>query len=169
MRELKGIIEKKEWLSRGFFPAFRYAWIGGLALSFLLMPEPFLVLSAGGKKLFISLSEGEKIFYSYIHSYTLSSVEDCWIFKEGKLYLLGERVFSGGAGNPSGDEGRYILREDGSMIFYGIWRKLPNHIYIRVSKRYKNLISIRGEVYKLAEIFGDRVKVKVSLIYLIGR
>ncbi len=168
MRELKGIIEKREWLSRVFFSAFRCAWIGGLVLSFLLIPEPFLVLSANGKKVFISLSEGEKIFYSYIHSYTLSPVEDCWIFKEGELYLLGERVFSGGAGNPSGDEGRHISREDGSIIFYDIWRELPSHIYIRVSEKYRNAISIRGEVYKLAEIFGDRARVKVSLVYLSG-
>ena len=105
MRERKDTTGRREWLSkipRGFL-------LGCLAFSFLLIPAPFLVLSADGNSLFIPLSEGKRVYYSYLHSYTLFPVEDCWIFKRGKLYLFGERTFSGGAGNPAGEEVNFFL------------------------------------------------------------
>ena len=52
------------------------------------------------------------------------------------------------------------------MVFYDIWRELPDVFYIRVNARYKNSISVGGENYKLADIFGKSARVKVKLIYM---
>ena len=153
MRELRNTIGRKEWLSRKAL------------LYLLIIVIPFLSLSAGKKRVLIPLSDGEKVFYSYIHSYALFPVEDCWVFKGGKFYLFSESVLTGGEGNPSGDEGKYVLDRKGRMIFYDIWRELPDPVYIRVSGRYKNAISVKGKVYNLPGIFGDGV-IRVSLIYM---
>jgi len=125
----------------------------------------YIICIAGdGGELVLRGEEGDVLVLRNVNSYTLLPTEDYLILREGSLLLWGEKSFLNGPANPLESGKRFVLCADGSALFYGGLSILPNPLYMRVDKRYKNELIFRGKLYRLSDYVKSSSLVRIKVI-----